>query len=261
MLETCYRKSLLSMKAVWFAEKRNEDFEKECDIVYYHYLLNRPSGSFSEKKTLWSDLTKTKEDIVALADKSVRYEIRRAQNDGVETNFYDSYDLSNAPHLIESFSSAYNHFMKSKNLKGKFNHQAVNAYIGSGAFFVSTASHEENNYVFHSYIGDGEIARLLYSVSLFRDENDATMKALVGRANRLLHMNDMLLFKELGYSCYDWGGYSDAEDQRNIARFKKGFGGNSVTVYDALIPCSLVGTWVLKTRAKLSDLHSCFQSR
>ena len=79
-------------------------------------------------------------------------------------------------------------------------------------------------------------------------------KALVGRANRLLHMNDILSFKELGYSTYDWGGCSDEnEDLRKIANFKRGFGRRSVLVYDALVPCSLFGKLVIKVKNLLSN--------
>ena len=252
MLQVKYRKPPLTIRAVWFAEQRDKAFERNCDLVYYHYILNKPSFPCSAVTTLWTKLDNEIDDLIALMDKSVRYEIRRARKDGVETKFFNSKQLLDDPGILRSFSLAYNHFLKTKNLAGSFNSNVVKAYIKANAFYVSLARYQEKDYVFHGYVCDGSIARLLYSVSLFRDENDTGTKALIGRANRLLHMNDILSFKELGYSIYDWGGCSDDnEDLRKIANFKRSFGGDPVVVYDALVPCSLLGKLVMKVKNPL----------
>lgn len=254
MLEVKYKKPPLTIRAVWFAEQRDKAFERNCDLVYYHYILNKPFSPSKTVTTLWTDLNNEPDKLIAQVDKSVRYEIRRAQKDGVETKFFNSKQLLENPEIIRAFCLAYNHFLKTKNLAGSFNSNVVKAYIGANAFYVSLARYREKDYVFHGYVCDGTIARLLYSVSLFRDENDPGTKALVGRANRLLHMNDILSFKELGYSTYDWGGCSDEnEDLRKIANFKRGFGRRSVLVYDALVPCSLFGKLVIKVKNLLSN--------
>lgn len=254
MLQVKYRKPPLTIRAVWFAEQKDKAFERNCDLVYYHHLLNKPSSPCWPVTTLWTKLDRETDDIIALIDKSVRYEIRRAQKDGVETKFINSQQLLTDPGILSAFSSAYNHFLKTKNLAGSFNSNVVKAYIKANAFYVSLARYQEQDYVFHGYVCDGSIGRLLYSVSLFRDENHTGTRALIGRANRLLHMNDILSFKELGYSIYDWGGCSDEnEDLRKITNFKKGFGGDPVLVFDALVPCSLPGKLVLKVKNQLSS--------
>lgn len=249
MFHAKYKKSFLTMRAIWFSEHREKELEKGCHIAYYRYMPNKPSLPFKEVTTLWTDLKGSPDDILSTMDKSVRYEIRRAQRDRIQTGFFDSAHLSGAPEIIEEFSWAYNHFLEAKNLPGRFNYNAVEAYKETGRFFVSLAKHNEQSCVYHGYVADGNIARLLYSVSLFRDADDPATRALIGRANRLLHFDDLLAFKGIGYSLYDWGGYSYGdEDVSNISRFKFGFGGKPMIVYDAIVPCSWLGKLALRVR-------------
>src|SRR5258708_34882227 len=64
--------------------------------------------------------------------------------------------------------------------------------------------------VWHAYLISGKAAWLHHSGACFRDkEND--YRALVGRANRWLHWQDVLRFKEMGMARYDWGGLFEDE--------------------------------------------------
>ena len=72
---------------------------------------------------------------------------------------------------------------------------------------------------------------LFYSASLFRELDNSAIRNRIGRANRLLHWQDMLHFKAGGISVYDFGGWyagdSDLERLR-INKFKEEFGGQIV---------------------------------
>ena len=103
MLEVKYKKPPLTIRAVWFAEQRDKAFERNCDLVYYHYILNKPFSPSKTVTTLWTDLNNEPDKLIAQVDKSVRYEIRRAQKDGVETKFFNSKQLLENQKLLEHF--------------------------------------------------------------------------------------------------------------------------------------------------------------
>lgn len=92
--------------------------------------------------------------------------------------------------------------------------------------------------VFYTYVLAGEIARLYQSCSEFRFDGNAHRNA-ISRANRYLHWKDMLELKDRGYRTYDWGGVGSLENPGGIDKFKMGFGGDGVTLYNAKVPVSL----------------------
>jgi lipid II:glycine glycyltransferase (peptidoglycan interpeptide bridge formation enzyme) len=65
-------------------------------------------------------------------------------------------------------------------------------------------------------------------------------RRLVGYFNKRLHWEDMKYFKNLGYSVYDWGGFSHKQDDKvlmGINAFKKSFGGveREVVTYGSIL--------------------------
>ncbi|MNI71773.1 hypothetical protein D3C73_1276650 [compost metagenome] len=95
---------------------------------------------------------------------------------------------------------------------------------------ITKATYDNVDIVMHSYVIDkhSKRARLLHSSSLFRNEDGTNIRAIIGRANRLLHFADIQYFKEMGFVTYDLGGYAtDIQDQAlaNINQFKSSFGG------------------------------------
>lgn len=54
----------------------------------------------------------------------------------------------------------------------------------------------------------------------------------VSIANRYLHKADMMYFKEMGKTVYDWGGAGLREEVKNITEFKESFGGEELWYYD-----------------------------
>lgn len=243
MIRVIYRKYGLRIASIWFAPYRDTVNEKKCDIAFYHQILNCDESKqyCSMFYTLNTDLSCSYEDIMSKFQKGVRRKIRQAEREGVETFLYSSKDLSEDNSIVIEFCREYNQFLKSKSLLGKCNINAINSYIKVGSFYISCARYNGMNLVYHAYIGDGNVARALYSASLFRLLNDNNEKVLVGQANRLLHWNDILSFKKIGYCVYDWGGISKDDDFCGVTEFKKGFGGDFVSTYNCIIPCSLLG--------------------
>jgi lipid II:glycine glycyltransferase (peptidoglycan interpeptide bridge formation enzyme) len=96
----------------------------------------------------------------------------------------------------------------------------------------------------HAYFIVDNTVRLLHSCSLFRDTDDHECQNLVGRANRLLHWDDILYFKRNNYLLYDFGGiYQGDRDKEKIqiAQFKNSFGGEIKCGYSYMQPVTFKG--------------------
>ena len=241
-----YQKKGLKIASIWFAENRIKDIEHDCDILYYHQSKEKFGQNYKQITTLHTNLSLSTECIMSKIDKKVAYEIRRSEREGVETKLYNSIDLSNDNQELKRFINLYNQFLKTKKMPGRCNLNAVKRYIEKGLFYLSTAIYDGKNVVYHAYICDNEIVRLLYSASLFREVNTGELRAIIGRANRHLHWEDIVMFKSLGFYVYDWGGLSNREEVNNIAKFKEGFGGEKIILYNSLIPGSLLGKAIIK---------------
>ncbi|HOW08747.1 MAG TPA: hypothetical protein PLX08_02990 [Bacteroidales bacterium] len=157
-------------------------------------------------------------------NKETQYEIRKSQNDGILCKVSD--DLS-------EFTLFYNEFAKEKNMSKQISSTELKKY---GEAFILRNAYSTNGtlLVSHSYIADWSIkrVRILTSSSKIHNNNlDRADRKLIGRANRLLHYEDMIFFRNLGYLIYDFGGYAyETQDQslQGINRFKDHFGGELV---------------------------------
>jgi hypothetical protein len=153
--------------------------------------------------------------------KTTLYEIRRATQDAI--NCSTTYD-------IDGYIKFYNKFLVEKKLSGLLSFDEVNRY--GNAFVVRCANIEEDPlFVYHSYLYDSSIkrVRLLHSVSDIHNNSLTTQqKALLSKANRLLHYEDMIYFKRNGCLTYDFGGYAYETTDKSllgINSFKDNFGG------------------------------------
>lgn len=93
----------------------------------------------------------------------------------------------------------------------------------------------------HAHVVSNRRARLLLS-AISRDVGSD--RAMVGRANRLLHWKEMLHFREAGLGTYDFGGVSLASPDKPVAgvdAFKRLFGGKPVREYKSRRARSAIG--------------------
>jgi hypothetical protein len=159
-------------------------------------------------------------------DQKTNYEIRRAIKDGVTTGVEPN---------LRRFTRFYNLFAQTKQLSPLTSN--FNSY--QPCLVITKATFGQEDIVMHAYITDSNLGkvRLLHSASLFRNEHSSQLKAVIGRANRLLHLKDMCFFKDQGFKTYDLGGY--AHDTSNdvlirINQFKDSFGGVLIQECDYL---------------------------
>lgn len=204
-------------------------------------MLSNVTSPARQSHTLVIDLRRAEKTLFDEMDKGTRYEVRRA----IDKDKFD-YKLDDdcSERDIGLFCDYYDRFAASKKRRRVFRKRLK--VLAQQGMLILTRSHASDGelLVWHSYIRCAERVILLYSASLFREKQDASLRNLVGRANRYTHWNDILAFARMGYMVYDMGGIDISGRSRetsNIARFKEGFGGSVVPVYSQTLPKSMAG--------------------
>jgi len=233
---------------VWYAKERIND----NGIIHYRQSLFKPDDSYEEFVTVENDLTLSEEDIISGISKNGRYEIRRAERENVKTVLKRAGEICEED--IEEFILFFKEFWSSKGVEFDSEENLKNEllqYNSIDALAIGIASIEDKRCVYHTYIEDKSQVRLLHSASLFRTNEDVP-KSTLGMANRLLHKDEMLAFKQIGKLVYDWGGAGTTEDVIGITEFKKSFGGEEKIYYDFDDVCGIKA----KAVSALSELKS-----
>lgn len=222
----------VSVKDIWFKETCEAKDNSFLCIAYNLYEpLISAKGIILKKwqsKTFVSDISLSPEEMQIKFKSKVRNEIRRAIKEGINTKLFVSADLQEND-IIADFDRAYIAMYRDKGEKAKSIEARLRGIANVGKLAISVAYLPDGEIAaYHSYvIGDG-IARLLHSVSMFREEPEK--RKMIGWANRLLHFRDMCVLGS-EFSIYDWGGLSREKNMRNITRFKEEFGGDEKIVY------------------------------
>ncbi|HJB91098.1 MAG TPA: hypothetical protein H9763_06470 [Candidatus Eisenbergiella merdigallinarum] len=236
----CYRKKMIRIAQIWFEETGAGGGEK-ADIAFCHGIREPQKGPFRLVQTFhsrFSDLTLPEETLFLQISKTGRNEVRRSEKDGTQREFFDSRALTERPDVLEGLAEMYRRMYASKGREASLNAEQMRAYAGTGALYCSRVRKDGEDLVYHSYLADRTCARLLHSVSDFRESGDV---AVISRANRGLHWEDMKRFAGMGLSVYDWGGISDPEHPNGIDQFKIKFGGEPVTYYNVIEGRTLLG--------------------
>ncbi|MBV7505571.1 aminoacyltransferase [Bacillus sp. sid0103] len=192
-----------------------------------------------ETRTLFIELHKTEEQLRTELNKSTRYQINKAERDGLTIRVITNPNAID----LEDFKLFFNAYAKEKGIE-LFQEERINGIAGNGKLFITYVYHKNGDKLAgHLYIADGKRAGMFYSGSV-RLTNTEVPKNDVGRANRYLHWHDILFFKKENYQLYDFYGISldeNNKDQQNINQFKRSFGGKEVTEYRSFIPQTLKG--------------------
>lgn len=222
--------------------------EVRCDIASFHGKLKQEDGEkLTEQHTLLTNLHQTEDELKNnIKSKNFKYEIRRTEKDNLNFLFYDSKMLSSSLELLQKFCQCYQEMYNEKDMQNELEMQMLNSYILADAMYLTVAIYENEPIVFHSYVDCGTSVRLWHSCSNFRSERE--IANLIGRANKRLHWEDWLYFKNREYSIYDWGGVFDYNSENGIDQFKQSFGGTPHDYYNGKVGVSLLGKIVLKLK-------------
>jgi len=202
-------------------------------IVRYVQFKGEYKFGFLMKKynffTKHVDLTLLPDELKGSFSKTVKQEINRATKDGI---IFKIYNLDSQK-KIDFYINYYNEFANSKNLHFNISKRNILPFLDNTLVTYS----EFNGMILsmHRYLLDTASNTVIFveSSSHFRliEEDEIINRNFIGRANRFLHYQDMLHFKEKGFTIYDLGGYGiDTEDNSilSINRFKDGFKGKLI---------------------------------
>ena len=239
------KKSGLVIADIWY--NKDETPSNRCDILRYHYISEFPNFCTS-KENLWTiliDLSLTEEELLSGMDKTTKYQAKRAkERDNVHTETFLALGEMDDSKLAQ-YMSFFNEFAKSKD-RDQIGLADLKTFYTSGTLCIRSVMENETGTVLSMHanvVSDGK-ARLHQSSSHFRESNDSDYRSLVGRANRYLHLDDLLYFKSIGVAFYDFGGwYGGDTDQEKIAinKFKEAFGGKKIQEYSCIVPVSFAG--------------------
>lgn len=240
MFITYRRKLIFTIADVYFAGNENVFFERKPDIAFYLQKSEKVKNSI-DFYTLHIDLLKDEKSLLSGLDKNTRWQINKATRQGIiKCELYRPTDEE-----VLDFVDYYNHFAQNKKIP-KCSQARLIALHDADTLFLSKASDGEDKVLcYHAYIIDEKRARCLYSASHFRESSDTKYRVLVGMANRYLHWNDMIAFKNQGLSVYDFGGVVPQNDKnqerQNITKFKAEFGGKMVEEYNLIEGQTFIG--------------------
>jgi hypothetical protein len=203
----------------WFGEHLSP-LDSVRLVQYVQSPQGDPRFGFIRKnfQTKIVDLTATEDDIFRQFGKNTQYKIRRAERD----------------HVICRFDGDPGTFVRFNNRvaqqQGRRPIPAGLVEAAAAQVCISWAQLGELVLVMHCTLLDRRLrrARLGYSCSRYVLEDSSEVRNAIGRANRLLHFEDMRHFKRQGMAIYDFGGYSsDPRNRKTMAinKFKDGFGG------------------------------------
>ena len=178
--------NIMPFNVIWFAGKPST---WHCLLSYYKQSNYCGPVTGYHRESFFTKVIDIGTEISVFEadfDHNTSYEIRRAKKDGVKTSV--------EPNLTY-FVNFYNLFARTKNLPS-----LNNTIYKYGSRIVTTkATYNDEDIVMHAYLTDNSLqrVRLLHSASLFRNEKDTQARAIAGRANRLLHFEDMCFFKQM----------------------------------------------------------------
>ena len=217
---------------------------QKADIVRYMQAPCSEGLSFCKAfHTLAIDLTKSEETILSKIKKDTKYEIRRAESkDKIICRLLNSSEITNIE--IQEFCRFHNQFARIKGLR-PVNQRRLRSMWQTDMLQLSLArTPDGENLVWHAYISSGRRARLLYSSSQLHIARDSAFRSLIGRANRLLHWEDIMTYKKMRWSLYDLGGWYEGKvdtEKLRINKFKEEFGGNLHIEYNGMSFVSVKG--------------------
>ena len=201
--------------------------------------------------TVVIDLGQPQDMLWSGVESKARKVIRQAIRDGVRVEPVSGMSAA----IWNEFHAAYEKLRSRKKGADPLGIGQIGELIERESYVMTTSRDASGDILsWHGYVRCSGQVRLLNTVSAVDPSRDTQWNNLVGRAHRLHHWKDMLLFKGEGVGTYDLGGvYRGTEDpeQINIARFKTSFGGKPAETYDAVLPLTVKGRLALTLLAKV----------
>jgi hypothetical protein len=239
------KKKIIKIAEIWYNSQ--EKPEQKHDVFKYKFVDQKHKNAVfvEERYTILIDLKEPEGILFANIGKNTRYKINRArERDGVLCNTFLEVNERNEKKMAQ-YIHYFNEFSSTKD-RSSINYSDIEQFYNSGTLCIRYASDADksNIYAMHAYVISDGCARLHQSSSHFRKSVDSEFRNLIGRANRLLHWDDILCFKNMDLHYYDFGGWYGGQtdsEKLTINQFKESFGGEKQREYTYLIPVTPLG--------------------
>lgn len=245
-----YRKHGLQMAELWLDAPLVRP--ARCDVLVLQQYSRLPAGALGKPfSTLTINLLLPEAQLLEGLNRDTKYKVRRAAGKDLVECIHEA---GAGDDVCRAFHAFYEAFAVAKGLD-RLPMEQLLARARGGTLRFSRAVHAGATVVWHVHVMGPHSASLLHSASLFRQLDDNEARAVIGRANRLLHWRDMLAFKAEGKRLYDFGGwYAGHEDAEllRINQFKEGFGGQRTDQVNAGLALSWRGWVYLQLRQHFS---------
>lgn len=231
-------RSFLTVAEAWYSPDLHG---LRPDIIRFRYLDRPPDdGLVEEFYTIWIDLSKDEDRLLAEMNQSTRHHIRKAATYGLR---YDSWPPGVSARLDE-FADFFDAANAVKRLPPA-DRRSLRAYAASGVLDLSrVCDRDGRTLAWHAHYRDAIHARQTHTASVHRSQPDSQFHTFLGRANRWAWWQDLLRLKRAGIVLYDFGGwYPGVENKELLAVnfFKEGFGGRIVKTFVCTRPGTLKG--------------------
>jgi hypothetical protein len=207
---------------------------RNTDIEYYIQCPHNVQNALSEFYTLLVDLKKDEQEIWVLIYHRTQTEISSFLNN---VSFSHDFILNPDEKTLSSFIHYYNEFARLKKIR-RAEKERLNAYRRAGILCLSAIRIHDEHYIINFYRLTVQRATNLHSFHLKHRIKTEHGPSFFGRAHRALHWLDMLEFKKLGVPLYDFCGWYEGNENKellNINKFKEQFGGTKVKEFTGVI--------------------------
>jgi lipid II:glycine glycyltransferase (peptidoglycan interpeptide bridge formation enzyme) len=201
-------------KEIWFY---NGGDVRPAAYTTYCYAEKAPAqyDSILKEFTALLDLQQEEKKLHNAISSTFRYHIRKAVTAGIRC----VYDVDPSPGHCRELITRFNKFASKKKFTPA-NSKRILSLQQQKKLIISTAIHNNSTVVTHIYLHDNSRVLLMHT---FHDEHGIHPQ-LRGYANKLLHWEDIRLFRKKGFRLYDFGGINK-EELPGITHFKLSFGG------------------------------------
>jgi hypothetical protein len=216
---------------VWFASGEFDATRFPADVTYLRqHSMTLPTETVVRSTpvdTLVLDLRNDEDAIWSAVRKSVRYDIRRAGQEGlVIAGATDPADVA-----VTTFLERHRAFVARRQLGASLTRRQLEAYEGHWTLLSASSD--------GSWLSD---LLLLHDETrsrrwvAFSASDQAADRAQVGRASKALDWHSVLLARTAGRRVYDVGGMTVGRPElEGINSYKRGFGGTPLLEHDALV--------------------------
>lgn len=245
-----YSKSHLRIAEVFF----NEPVARpRVDILRYQA---RPKQVHAPNSYLFHtivvDLEKSPEELLAGMNRNTRRDLKRAPSEGFQVEF----SMDATDEWLDEFFSFWDKFGEVRGL-GRVNRERTLAMRDTKQLSMSRVKDSAGEtLVWHTQLVTPEWVRGIYTASLRKLNPERG--ALTARANRWLHWNDMLQFRNMGIPLYDFGGWYSGKDdpaRLKVNQWKEGFGGRIVELFYADHGLTFKGSLAVKLHRTVGRLR------